>query len=57
MNERPESERALLVSYLTLRKVIGFLGLSFPFVLSVGAAIVFRTGIQRMTLSPDPNTQ
>ena len=46
MNDRPESEPSLLVSYLTLRKIIGILGLSFPFVLLVGAAIVFQTGIQ-----------
>ncbi len=46
MNERLKSENALVFSYLALRKAIGFLGTSFPFVLFLGAMIFFRTGIQ-----------
>ena len=33
-------------SYLALRKAIGGLGTSLPFVLSLGAIIVFKTGMQ-----------
>jgi hypothetical protein len=46
MNDRSKSENALVFSYLTLRQAIGLLGTSFPFVLSLGAVIFFRTGIQ-----------
>jgi hypothetical protein len=31
---------------LTLRKAIGFLGISLPFAVSLGAFLIFRTGIQ-----------
>ena len=33
-------------SYLALRQAIGALGIALPFVLSLGAIIVFRTGLQ-----------
>ena len=46
MKERSKSENALVFSYLVLRKTIGLLGASFPFVLYLGALIFFRTGIQ-----------
>lgn len=46
MNERSKSENALVFSYLTLRKAIGLLGTSFPFVLSLGALVLFGAGIQ-----------
>ena len=46
MNERLKSKNALVFSYFTLRKAIGLLGTSFPFVLSLGALILFGTGIQ-----------
>ena len=46
MNERLERENALVFSYLTLRKTIGLLGISFPFVLYLGAVMFFQTGIQ-----------
>ncbi len=36
----------LIFSYLTLRKVIGILGISLPFVMYLGARIFFKTGIQ-----------
>jgi hypothetical protein len=37
---------SLVFSYLTLRKTIGLLGMAFPFVLWLGALILFQTGIQ-----------
>ena len=46
MNERSKTENALIISYLTLRKLIGYLGVSLPLVLSLGAVIFFRTGLQ-----------
>lgn len=36
----------LVFSYLTLRKAVGFLGVALPFAVSLGALIVFRTGVQ-----------
>ena len=48
MNNRLENEKSssLVFSYLTLRKTIGLLGITFPFVLSFGALLFFHTGIQ-----------
>lgn len=46
MEEKLESARSLIISYLTLRKAIGILGTSFPFLLYFGALIFYRTGIQ-----------
>ncbi len=46
MNNTAESDQPLVFSYLELRKAIGVLGIGLPFVLSIGAAIIFRTGIQ-----------
>ena len=46
MEEKLGSGKSLVFSYLTLRKTIGILGTSFPFVLYLGALIIFRTGIQ-----------
>lgn len=46
MNKEPAAERALIISYLTLRKAIGFLGVAFPIVVSLGAFIFFGTGLQ-----------
>ncbi len=37
---------SLVFSYLTLRRAIGILGIAFPFLLSLGAALIFRTDIQ-----------
>ena len=47
MNSRLENENALIFSYLELRKTIGFLGIALPIVLSLGAFLLFQTGIQR----------
>ena len=46
MNNRLGNEISLVFSYLALRKTIGLLGIAFPFVLSLGALILFQTGIQ-----------
>ena len=46
MEDKSANERSLVFSYLTLRKAIGLLGIAFPFVLSVGAVLIFKTNIQ-----------
>ena len=46
MSDDPKERNSLVISYLMLRKVIGVLGISFPFVLSLGALILFKTGLQ-----------
>ena len=47
MENQSGNESALVFSYLALRKAIGLLGIAYPFVLSVGALLIFRTNIQR----------
>jgi len=42
---------SLVTSYLTLRKLIGFLGISLPFILLFGALIVFKTNIIEVSIS------
>ncbi|MBI3922609.1 MAG: DUF998 domain-containing protein [Armatimonadetes bacterium] len=44
-NEQPD-ERSLVFSYLSLRKTIGILGTALPFLVSLGALLVFQTGLQ-----------
>jgi len=46
MSSKLKSEIGQIISYLTLRRVIGILGLLLPFILSIGAWIVFNKGIQ-----------
>jgi len=46
MNERNHGGN-LVISFLTLRKIIGVLGVAFAFVLFLGAMLVFDTGIRR----------
>ena len=46
MSEELKSKNALVISYLTLRKIIGLLGISFPVVLALGAVLFFQTGLQ-----------
>ncbi len=46
-----ESKSDLVISYLTLRKVIGILGMSFPVILALGAWIIGGFGIQRSVSS------
>lgn len=46
MPNNPQNDRNLIISYLTLRKLIGGLGMGLPFVMALGGAIVFQTTIQ-----------
>jgi len=46
MKKEHENDEILVISYLTLRKAIGFLGISLPFTVSLGALLIFRTGMQ-----------
>jgi hypothetical protein len=46
MNQGPDSNNSLVVSYLVLRKAIGIIGLALPFVLAIGACLLQRRGIQ-----------
>jgi len=46
MNKEQKTETSLIISYMTLRKAIGFLGVALPFAVSLGAMIVFHTPIQ-----------
>ena len=36
----------LVLSYLSLRKAIGVLGMALPFVVSIGAKVIFSSGLQ-----------
>ncbi len=45
MENKPDNDK-LVFSYLTLRKAIGILGMALPFTVSLGARILFHTGIQ-----------
>lgn len=40
------SSNTLVISYLTLRKALGILGISLPFILWIGGLIIFDTGLQ-----------
>ena len=46
MKSKASTEASLVFSYLTLRKAIGWLGTTLPFVLCLGAAVLFGKGIQ-----------
>lgn len=46
MNSNKRNESSLVFSYLELRKAIGILGIALPFVLLLGALIIFQTGLQ-----------
>jgi hypothetical protein len=46
MKKEAGNYQNLVISYLGLRKAIGFLGLALPFAVSLGAGLIFRTGIQ-----------
>ncbi len=46
MPDHPQLDSSLVIDYLTLRKAIGILGLALPFLLSIGALIIFDSGIQ-----------
>ena len=42
MADHPQLDNSLVIDYLTLRKAIGILGLALPFLLSIGALIIFE---------------
>ena len=46
MNNNNGKESSLVVSYLALRKALGVLGIALPFILYLGALIIFQTGLQ-----------
>ena len=46
MNRESGNETSLVYSYLELRRIIGLLGILFPFILALGALIFFSTGTQ-----------
>jgi hypothetical protein len=46
MENKLGKEQSMVFSYLTLRKAIGILGIALPFVVSLGALILFQTGLQ-----------
>jgi hypothetical protein len=46
MKKNLGNETSLVFSYLALRKAIGILGIALPFVLSLGALILFQKGLQ-----------
>lgn len=46
VTEEIHKDDSLIISYLMLRKIVGILGISLPFVLFVGAAVFFNTGMQ-----------
>lgn len=46
MNDNNGNESSLVVSYLELRKSIGIIGIALPFVLFLGALLIFQTGLQ-----------
>lgn len=45
-NQYLEEHNALVMSYMTLRKAIGVLGILFPVILSLGDKLIFQEGIQ-----------
>lgn len=46
MQNEHGNDSSLVVSYLTLRQAIGILGIALPFVVSLGAGIIFQKAIQ-----------
>ncbi len=46
MKDNLEKEKPLVCSYLALRRTIGILGITFPFILSLGALILFQTSLR-----------
>ena len=46
LNVLEEQRNTLVFSYLTLRTTIGVLGMSLPFIVSLGALVLFKTGFQ-----------
>ena len=46
MKKNQGNGNSMVISYLTLRTAIGILGVALPIVVSVGALVIFRTGLQ-----------
>lgn len=46
MNRKSGTERSLAMSYLTLRRAIGYIGFLLPFVLALGKIIIESPGLQ-----------
>jgi uncharacterized membrane protein SirB2 len=46
MNPDLEPDQPLLISYLTLRKTVGILGILLPLLVSMGAWLIFQTPLQ-----------
>jgi len=51
MKKSTNNLSSLAISYLTLRRIIGILSISLPFILLFGALIVFKTGTIEMSIS------
>ena len=41
-----ENKKELVISYLELRRIIGILGMSLPFIVMGGAWLIFSVGLQ-----------
>jgi len=46
MMKQKGNQESLVFSYLELRKILGILGTSLPFILFLGGWIIFKTGLQ-----------
>lgn len=46
MNNGGTRDESLIISYMTLRKLVGLLGIALPFVLVVGGKLIFGVGQQ-----------
>lgn len=46
MNPAPKLDSSLVIDYLTLRKAVGVLGILLPFLVSLGALLIFQTSLQ-----------
>jgi hypothetical protein len=46
MGKKSVSQQLQSLAYTTQRKIIGILGIAFPFILALGAWIIFETGLQ-----------
>jgi hypothetical protein len=46
MSPAPKLDSSLVISYLTLRKAVGVLGILLPFLVSLGALLIFHTRLQ-----------
>lgn len=42
----PQAESDLVIDYMALRKAIGWMGMALPFVVALGATLLFRTELQ-----------